>query len=67
MLHVLRNWLALHWVAGALFMALALLAVEPLLTSLSLPALLIYLHSPGYHCHQCPTAGAVGAAGFGLN
>ena len=67
MLHVLRNWLALHWAAGALFMALALLAVEPLLASLSLPVLLIYLHSPSYHRHHCPAAGAAGAAGFGLN
>ncbi|QFR31932.1 HXXEE domain-containing protein [Ancylobacter sp. TS-1] len=49
----LRNWLAGHWVAGAGFMAAALLAATPLLAALApLPLLLLFLHSPGYMIHQ---------------
>jgi hypothetical protein len=46
-------WLALHWVAGALMMAVALLAIVPLAADTwSLPILLIYLASPTYMLHQ---------------
>lgn len=49
----LRDWLAGHWVAGAGFMATALLAITPLLAVLApLPLVLIFLHSPGYMLHQ---------------
>jgi len=49
----LRDWLADHWVAGAGFMAAALLAATPLLAVLApLPLLLLFLHSPGYMIHQ---------------
>ncbi|MDF2618069.1 MAG: hypothetical protein K0S00_728 [Xanthobacteraceae bacterium] len=49
----LRDWLADHWVAGAGFMAAALLATAPLLgAEASLALLLIFLHSPGYMIHQ---------------
>lgn len=49
----LRDWLARHWVAGAGFMAAALIAATPLLAALApLPLLLIFLHSPGYMIHQ---------------
>jgi len=47
------DWLAKHWVPGALFMAGALLALAPLIYSAcGLQLLLIYLHSPGYMLHQ---------------
>lgn len=46
-------WLADHWVAGAGFMAGALLALTPALAGLMpLPLLLILMHSPGYMLHQ---------------
>jgi hypothetical protein len=49
----LRLWLASHWVAGAGFMAGALIAFAPLLAAtVSLPLLLIFLHSPVYMVHQ---------------
>lgn len=45
--------LARHWVAGAVFMAAALLALVPVLAAdWPLPLLLIFLHSPGYMIHQ---------------
>ncbi|MCS0496247.1 HXXEE domain-containing protein [Ancylobacter sp. MQZ15Z-1] len=47
----MRDWLVGHWVAGAGFMAAALLAVVPALT-LPPVVLLIFLHSPGYMIHQ---------------
>ena len=49
----IRDWLAGHWVVGAGFMAAALLALAPLLfQTLSLPLLMIFLHSPAYMIHQ---------------
>lgn len=46
-------WLVRSWVAGALMIAVALLALVPLVADAwSLPVLLIYLHSPGYMLHQ---------------
>jgi len=49
----IRDWLAGHWVIGAGFMAAALLALAPLLAQIvSLPLLLIFLHSPAYMIHQ---------------
>ena len=49
----IRDWLAAHWVVGAGFMAAALLALAPLLAQImSLPLLLIFLHSPAYMIHQ---------------
>lgn len=49
----LRDWLAGHWVVGAGFMAAALLALVPLLAAtLTLPLVLIFLHSPAYMIHQ---------------
>lgn len=49
----LRDWLALRWVAAAGFMAVALLALVPVLCGpLALPVLLIFLHSPAYMVHQ---------------
>lgn len=48
-----RDWLAAHWVAGALCMAVALTLLTPVLVgALATPVLLIYLHSPGYMLHQ---------------
>ncbi|WP_315713647.1 MULTISPECIES: HXXEE domain-containing protein [unclassified Bradyrhizobium] len=45
--------LSRHWVAGAVFMAAALLALVPLLAAdWPLALLLIFLHSPGYMIHQ---------------
>ncbi|CAL79209.1 hypothetical protein; putative membrane protein [Bradyrhizobium sp. ORS 278] len=45
--------LARHWVAGAVFMAAALLVLVPLLAAdWPLALLLIFLHSPGYMIHQ---------------
>lgn len=42
-----------HWVAGAVFMAAALLALAPLLAAdWPFALLLIFLHSPGYMIHQ---------------
>ncbi|GLK84337.1 HXXEE domain-containing protein [Ancylobacter defluvii] len=50
---VVIAWLARHWVAGAGFMAAALLALAPALArGLDLPTLLILLHSPVYMVHQ---------------
>lgn len=49
----LQNWLKDHWVSAAGFMAMALLALLPLLQAVySLPLVLIFLHSPGYMMHQ---------------
>lgn len=48
-----RDWLVSRWVAGALFMGLALLAIVPILTgSWPLALLLIFLHAPVYMLHQ---------------
>lgn len=44
-------WLADRWVAGAGFMAAALIATAPVLP-LPLPVFLIFLHSPFYMVHQ---------------
>jgi hypothetical protein len=47
------TWLASRWVAGAGFMAAALMALLPLLASaFALPLVLIFLHSPVYMIHQ---------------
>lgn len=47
------EWLWAHWVAGALFMACALLSIAPLAAGfVATPLLLIFLHSPGYMLHQ---------------
>jgi len=49
----LTDRLAAHWVAGALYMAAALLVLVPLLAGAwGLPLLLIYLHAPAYMLHQ---------------
>lgn len=49
----MTDWLAKHWVAGALFTAGALLALAPLIrAACGLQLLLIYLHLPGYVLHQ---------------
>jgi len=49
----MTDWLAKYWVQGALFMAMALLALVPLVFEVWWPQLLlIYLHSPGYMLHQ---------------
>lgn len=49
----MKDWLATHWVTGALFMAGALLAVAPLVEAWGGPGvLLIYLAGPGYMLHQ---------------
>ncbi|HKM63175.1 MAG TPA: HXXEE domain-containing protein [Acidisphaera sp.] len=49
----MKDWLATHWVIGALFMAGALLAVAPLVAAWGgLGVLLIYLAGPGYMLHQ---------------
>ena len=49
----LERWLADHWVAAAGFMAVALLALVPLLGSaFALPLVLIFLCSPVYMVHQ---------------
>ncbi|WP_373504149.1 HXXEE domain-containing protein [Aestuariivirga sp.] len=49
----IRDWLAARWVAGALFMALCLLAILPMLMNAWPPALLlIFLHAPIYMLHQ---------------
>ncbi|GAB4067728.1 HXXEE domain-containing protein [Ancylobacter sonchi] len=46
-------WVAQHWVAGAGFMAAAVLVLVPMLARvLDLPLLLILLHSPVYMVHQ---------------
>lgn len=51
--HDLEDWLAPRWVLGAGFMAAALLALAPALgAALTLPVLLILLHSPVYMVHQ---------------
>ncbi len=47
------EFLKRHWVAGALFMSIALLALAPLLAQdWPLGLVLIFLHSPGYMIHQ---------------
>ena len=47
------RWLAIHWVAGAGFMAGGFLALAPLLLQILPAALfLIFLHIPGYMIHQ---------------
>ncbi|MBS7539452.1 HXXEE domain-containing protein [Ancylobacter lacus] len=47
------DWLASHWVAGAGFMAAALLALAPALAGVvPAAAFLILLHSPAYMVHQ---------------
>jgi hypothetical protein len=49
----LKAWLAGHWVAGAGFMAGALIALVPILDSVfTLPLFLIFLHNPVYMLHQ---------------
>jgi hypothetical protein len=49
----LQSWLASHWVAGAGFMAAALIALTPLLANaFALPLVLIFLCSPAYMVHQ---------------
>ncbi|MCK0208695.1 HXXEE domain-containing protein [Starkeya koreensis] len=49
----MESWLADRWVAGAGFMAAALLASTPLLAMVApLALVLIFLHSPGYMMHQ---------------
>lgn len=48
----LKDWLQNYWVIGAGFMAAALLTLTPIIGMLSLPLLLIFLHSPGYMIHQ---------------
>ena len=48
----LKGWLQSYWVIGAGFMAAALLALTPIIGMISLPLLLIFLHSPGYMIHQ---------------
>jgi len=49
----MQAWLASRWVTGAGFMAAALiLAVPVLIGPITLPMLLIYLHSPAYMLHQ---------------
>ncbi|WP_040581584.1 HXXEE domain-containing protein [Methyloferula stellata] len=49
----MTHWLSKYWVQGALFMAVALLALVPLIFKAWWPQiLLIYLHSPGYMVHQ---------------
>jgi hypothetical protein len=53
MIKSVRDWLVSRWVAGALFMGLALLAIVPILTgSWPLALLLIFLHAPVYMLHQ---------------
>jgi hypothetical protein len=53
MIESVRDWLVSRWVAGALFMGLALLAIVPILTgSWPLALLLIFLHAPVYMLHQ---------------
>jgi hypothetical protein len=53
MTNVIKAWLEMHWVAGALFMGVALLLLVPVGISVSDPALLlIYLASPVYMLHQ---------------
>lgn len=48
-----QKWLEKHWVAGALFMTAALLALVPLIAQAWWPSLLLlYLHSPVYMLHQ---------------
>lgn len=49
----LKVWLTSRWVAAAGFMAVALLAILPLLNAAyALPVVLIFLHSPVYMIHQ---------------
>lgn len=49
----LKQWLVGHWVAGAGFMAAALLASAPLIAATApLGLLLLFLHSPAYMLHQ---------------
>jgi hypothetical protein len=49
----LRRLLIVHWVASALFMGVALLALAPLVVATwAWPLALIYLHSPLYMLHQ---------------
>ncbi len=49
----MKDWLAAHWVPGALLMAIALLALAPLLVGAwGWPLMLVYLASPGYMLHQ---------------
>ncbi len=45
----MKHWLTTYWVAGAGFMAAALLAIGPLLPA---SLWLIFLHSPAYMIHQ---------------
>jgi len=50
---MLKSWLAAHWVASALTMAVMLVALAPLgIGDHSLPVMLIYLTLPGYMVHQ---------------
>jgi hypothetical protein len=49
----MRSFLNRHWIAGALFVGLAFLALAPLITATWIwPLALIYLHTPGYMLHQ---------------
>ncbi|MGL6182132.1 MAG: HXXEE domain-containing protein, partial [Aestuariivirga sp.] len=53
MIKSVRDWLVSRWVAGALFMGLALLAIVPILMgSWPLALLLIFLYAPVYMLHQ---------------
>lgn len=50
---MLKSWLQAHWVAGAIFMSLALLLLVPVgIGDGSLPLMLIFLASPIYMLHQ---------------
>ncbi len=49
----MKDWLAAHWVPGALLMAIALLLLAPpLVGAWGWPVGLVYLHSPVYMLHQ---------------
>src|SRR5262245_51651368 len=49
---MIKSWLETHWVAGALFMASALLLLLPTGAGGGAAMLLIYLASPIYMLHQ---------------
>lgn len=49
---MIKSWLEAHWVAGAIFMAGALLLLLPVLSDRSIGFLLVYLASPLYMLHQ---------------